>query len=174
MIALRAPVAALLSIALLGALPEGASAPLFSAPATLGQDVFTFDLAAALKKGPVVLYFYPAAFTEGCTQEAHDFAENIGRFKALGATVIGVSGDDIEKLKRFATSECRGKFPVAADKDLKIAKGYDATLVYEGDLYANRVSYVIGRDGKIVYEYVALDPGKHVENALEALRKLKR
>ncbi|MBV8074605.1 MAG: peroxiredoxin [Candidatus Eremiobacteraeota bacterium] len=155
-------------------LAEGTSAPLFTAPATLGTEVFTFDLAAALRKGPVVLYFYPAAFTEGCTQEAHDFAENIERYKKLGATVIGISGDDLEKLKRFATSECRSKFPVAADKDLKIAKSYDATLAFQGDLYANRVSYVIARDGTIAYAYSALDPDRHVANTLEALRKLKR
>ncbi|MFN2461688.1 MAG: peroxiredoxin, partial [Candidatus Velthaea sp.] len=94
------------------AIAVGAAAPPFSLPATLGADVFTFDLTAELHKGPVVLYFYPAAFTSGCTLEAHDFADHVDDYKKLGASVIGVSGDAIDKLKRFATSECRSKFAV--------------------------------------------------------------
>jgi peroxiredoxin Q/BCP len=156
------------------ALAEGQPAPLFATQATLGENVFTFDLAQALKKGPVVLYFYPQAFTEGCTQEAHDFAENIDSFKKLGATVIGISKDDIATLKRFGTSECRSKFSVASDEGLKIAKRYDATLTFSGDFYANRISYVIAPNDKIVYVYSSLDPDKHVANTLDALRKLKR
>lgn len=155
-------------------LEEGKTAPLFTAETTLGEQVFTFDLADALKKGPVVLYFYPAAFTQGCTQEAHDFAENIDNYKKLGATVIGVSGDDIEKLKKFGTSECRSKFAIASDKDLAIAKSYDSTIDFAKNTYANRVSYVISREGKIVYVYSSLDPDKHVANTLAALRKLKK
>jgi peroxiredoxin len=151
------------------ALPAGAGAPLFSAQASLGGKVFPFDLAAALKKGPVVLYFYPAAFTPGCTIEAHDFADSIDAYKALGATVIGVSGDDIEKLQKFSVSECRSKFAVAADPKLTIAKRYDAVLL---NTYANRTSYVIARDGKIVYAYTSLDPDKHVANTLAALKRL--
>jgi len=156
-----------------GALAEGVNAPLFTAQATLGEDVFTFDLAAALKKGPVVLYFYPAAFTEGCTQEAHDFADNIANFKKLGATVVGVSGDGIEKLKKFGTSECRSKFPVASDASLTIAKSYDSVIDFQQNLYANRISYVIAPNDKIVYVYSSLDPDKHVANTLNALRRLK-
>ena len=156
-----------------GALEVGKDAPLFTAPATIGEKVFTFDLAAALKKGPVVLYFYPAAFTEGCTAEAHDFAENIENFKKLGATVIGISGDEIKKLKEFSTSECRSKFAVASDGNLKIAKSYDAVINFSKENYANRISFVIAQNGKIVYEYSSLDPDKHVANTLEALRKLK-
>ena len=173
-------VIAILAILALGhrsaraALATGAKAPLFKAEATIGERVFTFSLADALKKGPVVLYFYPAAFTEGCTQEAHDFADAIGRYKALGATVIGVSKDDIEKLKAFGTSECRSKFPVASDEDLSIARSYDAVINFKGNPYANRVSYVIARDGKIVYSYSSLDPDKHVENTLAALEKLRK
>lgn len=155
------------------ALEPGTEAPPFTAQATLGERVFTFSLADALKKGPVVLYFYPAAFTKGCTQEAHDFADAMDKYKALGATVIGISKDDIAKLKEFGTSECRSKFPVASDADLSIAKSYDATITFKGDLYANRVSYVIARDGKIVYQYTSLDPAMHVANTLEALEKLK-
>ena len=153
-------------------LAEGQDAPLFTVPATLGENVFTFDLGSALKKGPVVLYFFPAAFTNGCTQEAHDFADNIDNYKKLGATVIGVSGDDIEKLRQFSLNECRTKFPVASDGDLKIAKDYDATINFKENLYANRVSYVIAKNGKIVYVYNSLDPAKHVENTLDALKKL--
>ena len=153
-------------------LSAGVRAPLFTVEATLGQRAFTFSLQDALKKGPVVLYFYPAAFTEGCTQEAHDFADAIQQYKALGATVIGVSKDDIAKLKAFGTSECRSKFPVASDADLAIAKKYDAIIDFAHDLYANRVSYVIAPDDRIVYAYRSLDPDKHVANTLRALRQL--
>ena len=97
------------------ALKVGSKAPDFTTQATLGGKPFEFTLAAALKKGPVVLYFYPAAFTKGCTVEAHLFAEATDEFNALGATVIGVSKDDIDTLNRFSVSECRSKFAVAAD-----------------------------------------------------------
>jgi len=152
------------------ALKPGDAAPDFSTQASLGGNVFTYSLADALKKGPVVLYFYPAAFTTGCTIEAHDFAEAVDKYRSLGATVIGVSGDDIEKLNKFSVSECRGKFAVAADRDQKIMKSYDAVLAIKPE-YANRVSYVIAPDGRIVYAYTSLNPEKHVENTLEALRK---
>lgn len=110
------------------ALSVGAKAPDFSLQASLGGNVYTFKLADALKQGPVVLYFYPAAFTKGCTMEAHDFADAIDKYKALGATVIGVSHDPIDKLQKFSTSECRSKFPVAADTDETVIKEYDAVL----------------------------------------------
>ncbi|MEO6913032.1 MAG: peroxiredoxin, partial [Candidatus Baltobacteraceae bacterium] len=125
----------------------------------------------ALKKGPVVLYFYPAAFTTGCTLEAHSFADAIDQYKKLGATVIGVSHDPIDVLNKFSVSDCRSKFAVAADTDLDVAKSYDAVLPNHAE-YANRTSYVIGSDGKIVYTYTSLDPTKHVANTLEALRDL--
>lgn len=150
------------------ALKPGAVAPAFTAPASLGGKEFTFSLAEALKKGPVVLYFYPAAFTKGCTIEAHEFAEAIDKYKALGATVIGVSHDDIATLNRFSTSECRSKFPVAADVDQHIMKAYDAVLSSRPQ-YANRTSYVIAPDGHIIYEYTDLDPMNHVSNTLSAL-----
>lgn len=156
------------------ALPPGKKAPLFSVQAALGQRVFTFDLAQALRKGPVVLYFYPAAFTEGCTAEAHDFADAIGKYRALHATVIGVSKDGIKKLKAFGTSVCRQKFPVASDAKLKIARKYDAIIHFERNLYANRISYVIAPDDTIVYEYSSLDPTKHVANTLAAVKKLEK
>src|ERR1700733_882549 len=141
-------------------LQPGASAPDFTTQATLAGKPFQFSLAAALKKGPVVLYFYPAAFTPGCTIEAHEFAEATDKFKAMGATVIGVSHDDIDKLNKFSVSECRNKFAVASDGDQKITKAYDAVLVQKPE-YSNRTSYVIAQNGKIVYEYTAMDPTKH-------------
>ncbi|ALS61470.1 MULTISPECIES: peroxiredoxin [Pandoraea] len=152
------------------ALKTGATAPDFTAQASLGGNVFSFSLADALKKGPVVLYFYPAAFTTGCTIEAHDFAEATDTFKSMGATVIGVSHDNIDTLNKFSVSECRSKFAVAADTDQHIMRAYDAVLALKPDL-ANRVSYVIAPDGKVIYSYVSLDPDKHVANTLEAVRK---
>ncbi|MEO6991081.1 MAG: peroxiredoxin [Candidatus Baltobacteraceae bacterium] len=156
----------------LAQLKVGAAAPTFAAKASLGGKVFDFDLAKALAKGPVVLYFYPAAFTKGCTLEAHDFAAHIDEYHKLGATVIGVSEDDIAKLNKFSVSECRSKFAVAADSDAKIAKAYGALLTTVPRAFANRTSYVIARDGKIVYAYTSLDPGKHVANTLNALKAL--
>src|SRR5450830_1534960 len=126
--------------------------------------------SAALKKGPVVLYFYPAAFTTGCTIEAHLFAEAIDRYKALGATVIGVSNDKIETLNKFSVSECRSKFAVAADTDQKIMKSYDAVMNSKSD-YASRTSYVIAPDKTIIYEFSSMSPDKHVENTLQALQQ---
>jgi peroxiredoxin len=152
------------------ALNVGVKAPDFVTQASMGGKVFTYSLADALKKGPVVLYFYPAAFTPGCTIEAHDFADAIEKYQALGATVIGVSHDDIEKLNRFSVSECRSKFPVAADPDQSIMKSYDAILAVKPE-YANRTSYVIVPGGEIIYTYTAMQPDMHVENTLEALRK---
>jgi peroxiredoxin Q/BCP len=155
--------------AALAALNVGSKAPSFTAPASLGGKVFTFSLASALQKGPVVLYFYPAAFTPGCTIEAHDFAAAIPRYKALNATVIGVSHDTIGTLNRFSVSACRKKFPVAADPTLTIAKSYDAVLP-QNPKYANRTSYVIAPNDTIVYTYTNLDPSQHVANTLAALR----
>jgi thioredoxin-dependent peroxiredoxin len=158
----------------LAQLKEGTPAPAFDAKASLGGTVFTFVLADALKKGPVVLYFYPAAFTKGCTKEAHDFADHMDDYKKFHATVIGVSEDDIDTLNKFSVSECRSKFAVAADSAGTIAKAYDAVLTTTPKMYANRTSYVIAQDGKIVYAYTALEPGQHVANTLAALQKLQQ
>ena len=152
------------------ALKPGAQAPDFTTQATLAGKPFTFSLADALKKGPVVLYFYPAAFTPGCTKEAHEFAEATEKFKAMGATVIGVSHDPIDKLNKFSVSECRNKFAVASDADQHITKAYDAVLKGHPE-YADRTSYVIVPTGKIIYEYTAMDPDKHVENTMGAVEK---
>jgi peroxiredoxin Q/BCP len=162
--------AALIAMPAYAALDIGTRAPDFTTQASLGGKVFTYSLADALKNGPVVLYFYPAAFTKGCTIEAHDFAEAIDKYKALGATVIGVSHDNIDKLNKFSVSECRSKFPVASDADQRIMKSYDAILAAKPQ-YANRTSYVIVPDGKIIYTYTDLHPDKHVENTLAALRE---
>ncbi len=158
----------------LAELKPGAAAPPFEAKASLGGKVFDFDLHAALQRGPVVLYFYPAAFTSGCTLEAHDFASHVGDFRKLGATVIGVSGDDIATLNRFSVSECRSKFAVASDGDHKISHAYDATLGAGPATFSDRTSYVISKDGTIAYTYRSLDASRHVANTLEALAKLKR
>ncbi|KMZ13216.1 Alkyl hydroperoxide reductase subunit C-like protein [Candidatus Burkholderia humilis] len=150
-------------------LKPGDAAPAFTAQASLGGNVYDYSLADALKKDPVVLYFYPAAFTKGCTIEAHEFAEAVDQYKAEGATVIGVSHDNIDTLKKFSVSECRSKFPGAADKDSKIIKSYDASMPMKSSM-ANRVSYVIAPDGKVIYEYTSLSPDQHVANTLQALR----
>ncbi len=154
------------------ALKPGELAPTFVTRASLGGKTFDFSLSNALAKGPVVLYFYPAAFTPGCTLEAHSFAEHIGDFKKFGATVIGVSHDSIATLNKFGVSECRSKFAVAADPDLRIARRYDSVLKLAPTL-ADRVSYVIDHNGKITYVYRAMNPEKHVSNALEALKALR-
>jgi thioredoxin-dependent peroxiredoxin len=161
LVALTAPVFAALAV--------GAKAPDFTLQATQGGNVFTFSLADALKKGPVVLYFYPAAFTTGCTIEAHEFADAIDQYHALGATVIGVSHDQLDKLQKFSVSECRSKFAVAADTQQTVEKAYDAILSQHPE-YANRTSYVIAPDGTIIYSYTNLDPSLHVQNTLAALK----
>ena len=170
--------AALLSSALAlpaaAALKPGDKAPAFSAQAAVGGNEFAFNLAEALKKGPVVLYFYPKAFTQGCTVEAHQFAEAADSFKQMGATLIGMSKDDIGTVKKFSESECRNKFPVAADPDMAVIKAYD--VVWNPPQaptmeLSNRTSYVIAPDGKIIYEYTALAPDEHVANTLAAVKK---
>ena len=152
------------------ALPTGTRAPAIDTQATLAGKEFKFSLAEALKKGPVVLYFYPAAFTPGCTTEAHLFAEATPQFQALGATVIGVSHDPIEKLDKFSVSECRNKFAVASDADGSIMKAYDSVLESHPE-YANRTSYVIAPTGEIIYSYTAMNPDQHVDNTMAAVKK---
>ena len=152
------------------ALDLGEKAPDFSAQAALAGQVFQYSLHQELAKGPVVLYFFPMAFSEGCSIEAHNFAEAIPEFKALGASVIGVSRDEIDTQKRFSVSACRGKFAVAADPDQAIMKSYDAVLTLKPE-YANRVSYLIAPDGTVAYQYTSLNSDKHVEKVLGALRQ---
>jgi thioredoxin-dependent peroxiredoxin len=165
-----AMVASMVTLGAQAGLNAGEKAPDFTALASIGGKEFTFSLADALKQGPVVLYFYPAAFTPGCTAEAHEFAEATDKFKALGATVIGVSHDSIETLDKFSVSECRSKFPVAADADQKIMKSYDAVLTPRPDL-ANRTSFVSAPDSTILFSFTDLKYDKHVENTLAAVEK---
>ncbi len=155
----------------LAALPVGAPAPDFSAQAALGGKAFTFSLNEALKKGPVVLYFYPKSFTKGCTIEAHDFAEATDKFAAMGATVIGVSHDDIATQQKFSTMECRDKFAVAADPDDKVISEYDAKMPVMP--MANRISYVIAPDHKVLFTYTDMNPDQHVALTMDAVKKWK-
>jgi peroxiredoxin Q/BCP len=148
------------------ALKNGAVAPDFTAPAARGGDVQDFHLESALAQGPVVLYFFPKSFTTGCTIEAHAFSDRIADFRKYGATVIGVSADDIETQKKFSTQECRSNFLVASDPGLKIARAYDAVGT---ESFANRTSYVIAPDGKIIETYTDPAPLGHIDNALRAL-----
>jgi peroxiredoxin len=157
-----------MSLPVPAALDVGDAAPDFSVPAALGGKVFQYRLSEHLAKGPVVLYFFPAAFSEACSIEARQFAEAIDQFKALGASVIGVSSDDIELITRFSVQACQGRFPVAADENKAVVKAYDAVMQTRPD-FANRVSYLIAPDGKVAYSYLSLNPNKHVENTLAAL-----
>jgi len=148
-------------------------APLFDVKAALAGKDFDFSLAEALRNGPVVVYFYPKSFTSVCTEEAHEFAEASESFAAAGASLIGLSGDEIETQREFSSKECRDKFPVGADADLSIAKTYDATMSLPavGALFASRISYVVAPDGKILSAVADSDAHPHIQAALEAVRK---
>jgi peroxiredoxin len=152
-------------------LPEGANAPRFTTGAALGGRVFSFDLANALRQGPVVLYFFPRAFTQGCTLEANAFAEAMPQFEAAGAQVIGLSGDDIETLQRFSTEECREAFPVGRASPA-IIRNYDVALG-NGDM-SKRTSYVIASDGSITLVHSDMDWREHVARTLAAVQALER
>ena len=167
--------ACVLTTQVCAALKPGDAAPDFTAQAAVGGKDFIFSLSDALKRGPVVLYFFPKAFTTGCTAEAHEFAEAAAQFNAMGATLIGMSADDIGTLHKFSTQACSGKFPVAADPDLKVIKAYDSALIRVGSVgIADRISYVIAPDGKIVYAFSDRNPDKHVENTLAAVKALQK
>ncbi|QNN46597.1 peroxiredoxin [Thermomonas brevis] len=162
-----------LSTPALAALKPGVAAPAFTAPAYLAGQPFTFDLADALKNGPVVLYFFPAAFTPGCNVEAAAFSQAIDKFKAQGASVIGITAGNTDRLEEFSkdTEKCAGKFPVAADEGAKIARSFDATMTMKPDL-SSRTSYLIGKDGRIAAEFDAMNPNQHVKEMLEAVGAL--
>ena len=171
-------VPALLAIAALAtpaiaALKVDTKAPDFSAPAYLAGKPFTFKLADALKEGPVVVYFFPAAHTPGCNLEAHLFSEAIDGFKAQHATVIGVTAGNVHELADFSkeTEHCGGKFAVAADPGAKIAKDYDAILSMKPE-WSDRTSYVIAPSGKIAHVFSDLNPNKHVQETLGAVKAL--
>jgi len=154
-------------------LPVGAKAPAFTTRAALGGEAMAFSLRAALARGPVVLYFYPKAFTRGCTLEARQFAEASEAFSAAGATVIGMSADDLETLKRFSTEECRDRFAVGVATP-QIVRAYDVALQREGrdTGLTQRVSYVIDRSGRIAFVHSDADYRDHVRLTLSAVRRL--
>ncbi len=154
-------------------LKVGAQAPEFSAPAYLAGEPFTFNLADALTKGPVVVYFFPAAHTTGCNVEASLFSQAIEKFKARNATVIGVTAGNIDELADFSkeTEHCGGKFAVAADRGARIARQYDAVLKLKPG-WSDRTSYVIAPSGKIVHVYSSLNPNQHVKQTLDAVESL--
>lgn len=150
------------------ALKVGAAAPDFSAQASLAGKPFAFKLSDALKKGPVVLYFFPSAFTSGCTIEAHLFAEASADYAKLGATLIGVTAGKVERVAEFSKTECRSKFAVAADPGAKIAKTYDSTIPLVG--LSDRTSYVIAPGGKIILSYSDMKPDQHVAKTMDAVK----
>jgi len=158
----------------IAALKPGNKAPDFTAPAYLAGKPFTYKLSDALKKGPVVVYFFPAAHTSGCNLEAHLFSAAIDQFKAHGASVIGITGGNVNELAAFSkeTEHCGGKFPVAADPGAKIAGQYDAVLAAKPD-WSNRTSYAISTSGSIIHVYSDLDPNRHVKEMLKAVEASK-
>jgi peroxiredoxin Q/BCP len=150
------------------ALKTGTQAPMFTLQASMAGKEFTFTLEDSLKRGPVVIFFYPKAFTKGCTVEAHNFAEASGEFAALGASIIGISNDDIKTLNRFSVEACQNKVAVGADEKGKVIKAYDAALLFS---YAERTSLVIAPSGEIIYTYTAFSPDQHVTNTLNAVKE---
>jgi peroxiredoxin len=171
-------------------LSKGDAAPVFSAKASLAGSAFDFSLKNALAKGPVVVYFYPSAYTGGCDIEAHTFAEEKDKFTAAGATIIGVSADDIQRLNTFSSDPeyCAGKFPVASDPGGQIASTYGLTMsaarsgikdVRGQDLthgFIPRTTFVIGKDDKIIAVFSSgtdhISPADHVEKSLAIVKGL--
>ncbi|KQN05313.1 MULTISPECIES: peroxiredoxin [unclassified Sphingomonas] len=171
--ALCLPFAAPLS----AALAPGAKAPDFTTRAAIAGRAFTLNLRSQLRKGPVVLYFFPAAFTGGCNAEAKAFADAVDQFKAAGATVIGMSADPIDKLQTFSTQHCAGRFAVAAASPATI-RGFDVALSRPATggqparVMTTRTSYVIGRDGRIAFVHSDMNPADHVRTTLTAVQGL--
>jgi peroxiredoxin len=152
------------------ALETGARAPDFAADGALGGQPFKFQLSEALKKGPVVVYFFPAAFTPGCTLETQMFADKADEFKAAGATLIGVTRGNVDRLAEFSKEHCRDKFPVAAVSK-ETVEAYKVILPARPD-WSDRTSYVIAKDGKISFVHSAMKPDEHVSKTLEAVKAL--
>ena len=153
------------------ALKVGDKAPDFTTTGAVGGKEFKIHLAEQIKKGPVVLYFFPKAFTSGCTAEAHAFSESIGDFKKAGAAVIGMSADDLKTLHDFSTKECRSAFPVATATP-EIQKAYDVAWAAHPGI-TTRTSYVIGKNGKVAMVHDDLDFSQHVTKTLAAVKTLK-
>jgi peroxiredoxin len=154
------------------ALPTGAKAPNFTTQGAIAGKPFRLNLAEQLKHGPVVLYFYPKAFTKGCTLEAHAFSEAAKDFKKAGARVIGMSADDLPTLEKFSVEGCRNAFAVATATP-EVIKAYDVALKQKPEM-TDRTSYVIDRSGKIVFVHSDLDWSQHVSKTLAAVKGLKR
>jgi thioredoxin-dependent peroxiredoxin len=183
--------AALVTLPAYAALKQGQSAPDFSARASLAGKEFNFSLKDALKRGPVVVYFYPSAFTGGCNLQAHTFSVNKEKFDAAGASIIGVSRDSIERLNAFSADPeyCAGKFPVASDADGAIAGSYnlnkmslpagmkDTRGVAIDHDFTERTTFVVTPDNKVAAVMSSADdkinPAQHVEKALEVVNELK-
>ena len=169
------------------ALKEGDAAPEFTLQASLAGKAFSYSLKDSLKKGPVVVYFYPSAFTNGCNIQAHTFAENVDRFKAAGATIIGVSLDSITRLNDFSADPqfCAGKIAVASDAEGRVAKGFDLNVaeipagrkdtrgieIDHGRV--ERTTFIVGQDGKVIATVGGLTPAANVEKALEIVQGIK-
>ncbi len=170
------PIIAAVAIAApaVAALAPGAQAPDFTTRGAVAGKVVNVHLADLLKKGPVVLYFFPAAFTGGCNAEAHAFAEAMPAFRKAGATVIGMSADDVPTLQRFSSEKCAGKFAVASAGP-KVIAGYNVSLGKQmaGRDITKRTSYVIGRNGRIAFVHDNMDASGHVEETLAAVQKLR-
>jgi len=177
---------ALLTVSASAALPEGQTAPQIQTQASLAGKAFGYSLQDALKQGPVVVYFYPSAYTGGCNIQAHSFAANHDKFAAAGASIVGVSLDSIERLNDYSSDPdyCAGKFPVASDADGKIAKSYDLAIrdavagktdsrgkeIDHG--FAERTTFVVTQDGKIAATLGGLKPEENVAKALEFVQQL--
>ncbi len=178
--------AATLALPAFAALQAGDKAPQFTAPASLAGKSFTYSLKRALRKGPVVVYFFPSAYTGGCDLQAHTFAVNKDRFTAAGATIVGVSLDSIERLNDFSADPkyCAGKFPTASDADGSIAKSFglsvrqgppglkDVRGVEIGHGFAERTTFIVTPNGRIAATIGGIAPDKNVENALAAVQQL--
>jgi len=169
----------------LAALKQGDSAPAFTGQASLAGKEFKFSLQDSLKKGPVVVYFYPSAYTQGCNVQAHEFSVNHEKFAAAGASVVGVSLDDIQRLNQFSADPeyCAGKFPVASDADGSIAKSFELNVRQMAGLkdtkgndvthgLAERTTFVVTPDGKIAATIGGIKPAENVMKALEAVQQL--
>jgi thioredoxin-dependent peroxiredoxin len=174
------------ALPVMAALQAGTMAPEFSAQASLAGKAFNYVLTDALKRGPVVVYFYPSAFTGGCNIEAHTFSEHKADFEAAGATIIGVSLDSIDRLNAFSADPqyCAGKIAVASDGDGMIAKSYGLKVESAGEPFkdtrgnlvthgfAERTTFIVGADHKIYTTIGNTAPAAHVEAALKAVRQL--
>lgn len=177
--------ACIASMPALAALQAGADAPTFKAQASLAGKPFTFSLKDALAKGPVVVYFYPSAYTKGCDLQAHTFAVDKDKFTAAGATIIGVSLDSIQRLNTFSADPeyCAGKFATASDADGSISKSYELKVQHLAGMkdilgnvidhdFVERTTFVLKKDGKIAETITGMAPDKNVEEALEAVQHL--